>query len=122
MTRMQQLDASGKAAALPPLGLAGHLVSYLFDAGPVGHGAMGPTPISHTELAAWQHNTGVNLAAWEARALRRLSHDYLAASQDAQDPDCPPFYVDLPPTDERAHIALGVRAILGGRTTPQKAH
>jgi len=125
MTRLQQIEHQGLAPALPPAGPAAHLLGYLFDAGPVGYGAMGEVPLSHGELAAWQHNTGVELQAWESRALRRLSTEYVSASNQATEPDCPPFYL---PADElqdrRQDVASRVRGIFGALTKPQpaKAH
>ena len=102
------------------MGAAGHLVGYLFEVGPVGYGAMGPVPLSHSELAAWQVNTGIELAAWEAKALRRLSMDYLAASNAAQAADCPPFYTERPVSENRSAVNNAVRNILGGLARPSK--
>jgi hypothetical protein len=123
MTRLQRMEAQGQQPALPPMGAAGHLVGYLFEVGPVGYGAMGPVPLSHTELAAWQANTGIELAAWEVRALRRLSSDYLAASHAAEAMDCPPYFTEAPVNENRAAVSNAVRAIFGGRASnPPKAH
>lgn len=115
MTRMQQIENAGRTPDLPPIGAAGHLVGYLFDAGPVSHGSMGPVPLSHADLAAWQANTGIELQAWEARGLRKLSTAYVAASQDAQQADCPPFYIEKPANDHRQAVSDGVRSIFGAR-------
>lgn len=120
MTRLERMEAQGQQPPLPPMGAAGHLVGYLFEVGPVGYGAMGPVPLSHSELAAWQANTGIELNAWEARALRRLSMDYLAASNAATAPDCPPFYTDKPATEQRVAVSNAVRNILGGLASPRK--
>jgi hypothetical protein len=115
MTRLERMEAQGQQPPLPPMGAAGHLVGYLFEVGPVGYGAMGPVPLSHTELAAWQANTGIALEAWEAKALRRLSMDYLAASNAAHEADCPPFYLEQPVQENRHAVSNAVRNILGGR-------
>lgn len=120
MTRLERMEAQGQQPPLPPMGAAGHLAGYLFEVGPVGYGAMGPVPLSHSELAAWQANTGIELNAWEARALRRLSMDYLAASNAATAPDCPPFYTDKPVTEQRVAVSNAVRNILGGLASPRK--
>lgn len=124
MTRLERMEAQGRQPPLPPMGMAGHLVGYLFEVGPVGYGAMGPVPLSHSELAAWQGNTGIELSAWEAKALRRLSMDYLSASNAAQEPDCPPFYADKPVVENRTAVSNAVRNILGGlvRPSPKEAH
>jgi hypothetical protein len=51
-------------------------------------GGMGNAPLSHSEIAAWQGNTGIELSAWEARTLRTLSAEYLNSAQDAEDAKC----------------------------------
>ena len=51
-------------------------------------GGMGAAPLSHSEIRAWQDNTGEVLTAWEVKTLRRLSNDYLVAAQDAEKPNC----------------------------------
>jgi len=122
MTRLQQLEAHRQVPELPPTGPAGHLLAYLFDAGPVGQGAMGAVPLSHSELAAWQANTGIELAAWEAKALRRLSSEYVAASHDAADVACPPFYIDREEADRREAVANRVRNIFGARARASTRH
>lgn len=127
MTRLERMEAQGQQPALPPLGAAGYLVGHLFECGPVGYGAMGPVPLSHLELQAWQANTGVELQAWEARALRRLSQDYLAASNAAQALDCPPYFTEQPVGEQRAAVSDAVRNIFGRRAASaqqqqQKAH
>jgi hypothetical protein len=71
--------------------------------------------MSHADLMAWQLNTGVELQAWEARALRRLSTAYVVASQDAQQVDCPPFFIEQPANDHRQAVSDGVRSIFGAR-------
>lgn len=53
-------------------------------------GGLGAAPIGWRDLSAWQEITGVDLMAWEARALRQLSAEYVGASQDAKDPSAPP--------------------------------
>ena len=81
-----------------------HVLGYLFEIGPVMTGAMGPAPITHTEIDAWQANTGVDLAAWEARVMRRLSIEYIGEMQRAEKPDCPPPWTppEVPQLDRAA--------------------
>lgn len=55
---------------------------------------MGNAPLSHSEIAAWQSNTGIELSAWEARTLRQLSAEYLASAQEAEDEKCKPPWGD----------------------------
>lgn len=75
---------------------AAYLLGYLFDIGPVQSGGMGLAPISHPEILAWQHNTGICLESWQAVFLRGLSTEYVRASTDAKQPDCPPPWADAP--------------------------
>lgn len=115
MTRMQALHAAGSAVPLPEAGIASHLVGYLFDIGPVGHGAMAAVPLSWPEIRAWEQATGIELATWEARAIRQLSGDYLSMSQLAEAPDCPAPWVDPGDHERRAAVADKVRAVFGRR-------
>lgn len=73
---------------MPEIG-AEHVIAYLFEIGPTLFGNMGEAPLSHTEIAAWQENTGVVLSSWEARSLLLLSKEYLLQAQRAEKPDCP---------------------------------
>jgi hypothetical protein len=114
MTRLQTLQAKGLSPDLPDAGLAAHLLGYLFEVGPI---APGPEPVSWTELQAWQHATGIELQTWEARALRRLSYDYLDATLEAQSPTCPAPYTEQPSIDNRQAVANAVRHIFGNRKT-----
>lgn len=66
-----------------------YLVTYLWEIGPVLHTGMGPVPLPHQEIRAWQVNTGIELQPWEARCLRELSKDYLVQESKGRDPDEP---------------------------------
>ncbi len=87
--RIKEIAAGNGQPSYPERTLYTHLSDYLFDVGPTQAGGMGAVAISHGELVAWQHNKGIEISAWDASTLRRLSHDYLAASQAAEDPNCP---------------------------------
>lgn len=73
---------------MPPCD-AGYMIGYLFELGPTIAAGMSDGPIPHSEIEAWQRNTGIELDAWEARTLRRLSFDYLVESHKATAIDCP---------------------------------
>ena len=123
MTRLEQITQAGRNPALPDAGPASHLVRYLFESGPTMAGGMSGAPLSHGEIAAWQLNTGIELTAWEARTIRRLSCEYLAVSQDAAEFDCPAPYVEQDARPEqRERIANRVSAIFGARAKQEKAH
>lgn len=85
----------GVPLAMPECGAA-HLLVYLFEIGPVLQGGMGDAPITHTELQAWMENTGIELTAWEARIVKRLSLEYLSEQQRATAPDAPCPWPDAP--------------------------
>jgi hypothetical protein len=71
------------------------LTEILFDAGPILQGGMGASPLTATELRAWQQGTGTRLTPWEFRTLRTLSSAYLSELQQASDPSRPPPFGDL---------------------------
>lgn len=119
---MQRYEDQGLQPPLPDPGLAKHLLGYLMEVGPVGQGAMGPVPVTHSDIAAWQANTGSELTAWEARTLRALSIDWCNTLHAATAEDFPPPWVDVEQS-ERDRVAAQVRSIFGGRARQQrKAH
>lgn len=97
----------GLKAEYPPLDCFAYLPDYLFEVGPGQSGGMGPAVLSHTELAAWQANTGIVLDAWEVRTLRTLSSVYLHSASEAEDGACkPPFVRDVQQEQQRQSIDL----------------
>lgn len=112
--RMQAYIDKGIDLPLPDAGCAAHLVGYLFDAGPMSYGAAGAVPLQWQDLTHWQHNSGIALQAWEATTLRRLSRDYVTASQEAESPTCPAPWLpeDHASADTRKAVAKHVRSIL----------
>jgi len=96
------MEADGLEPELPEV-YAPHLIGILFEIGPT----MGDGPLTHGELRAWMQNTGIELQAWEARYLRRLSIDYMVQSQ--QPDNCPAPYQPEDMTEEnRAAVAKQV--------------
>lgn len=95
---------------------AAYLVNFLFEVGPVESGGMSPSPLSHREIEAWQRNVGVELNAWEATTLRRLSQEYLGMSSEATSPSCPPPWTPAPvdDPDHAEKVAKRVREMLRG--------
>lgn len=65
-----------------------YLVQYLFEAGPVGNNGFGPEPLTWQEIEAWSRLTQVDLDAWEALTLRKLSDLYSAQLVRSADPKC----------------------------------
>jgi len=102
------MEADGIDPEFPDVG-ALHLVSYLFEIGPTMPGGMGDAPLTHGEIRAWQDNTGIDLHAWEARYLRRLSIDYMVQSQKSVKADCPsPYQPDIMTEENRSAVAKQV--------------
>lgn len=112
-TRWQRLSEGDSA---PPLPECDHeaMVQWLFEAGPVVAGGMGPASLSHSEIAAWSANTGVPLSSWDARMLRRLSQAYLAQSQGSTAFDAPPPWQPEPEPERRIALATHIRSVLRG--------
>lgn len=73
-----------------------HLVSYLYEIGPTLPNGMGESPLTHTEIEAWQRNTGIQLDSWEARTIHMASLQYLSESQKATNPSAEAPWVDAP--------------------------
>ncbi len=94
---------------MPDPGAASHVLAILLEIGPASSSGMGVVPISHLELAAWQSNIGVELNAWEARTLIRLSREYVSESRSAEKPDAPAPWSSDPSPKDRKIIALSMR-------------
>jgi len=114
-SRLQKILADGGEPLLPPLEAGGHLFELLMSIGPVLAGGMGPVPIDHRELRAWQDNTGHALAAWESVVLRRLSVEWLAESRLAEQPDRPAPWGAPEQSFDRAVVADRISAALKAR-------
>lgn len=87
-TRLERMKANGIIPALPP-NPAPYLTDWLFEIGPTVPNGMGPGPIGWHDLTAWQALSGVDLLPWEAKLMRRLSHDFIAEMSAAKKMDCP---------------------------------
>lgn len=107
-SRSEILNKNGVSDPEMPSCDALYLVDYLFEVGPVASSGMGPVPLSHAEISAWQHNTGIALDAWEARTLRALSLIYLGESQRATALDHPAPWADAPYA--RLHVKVKAAA------------
>ncbi len=117
LSRLNQIYADRKASKddnraidMPPCDGVQYLVTYLWDVGPTINTPMGEAPVSHTEIAHWQDNTGVELDSWEATFLRKLSREYLAQAQLSVKPDCPPPWGII---ERRAMVARKIDEIFG---------
>lgn len=113
-TRLQDHQARGMPLPLPDAGAGAHLVGYLLEAGPVRATGMAHVPLCWQDLSAWQHNTGIELNAWEARTLRAMSAAWHHASVEAEAPTCPAPWLPAAATqpDTRRAIASHIRSVL----------
>ena len=93
---------------------AAYLAGYLWEVGPTEVGGMGPAPLSHSEIAGWQENTGIELTSWEARTLRCLSLAYINQTENAKKPTCPPPWLVIPKEEARDSLARRIRDALRG--------
>lgn len=91
-----------------------YLANYLWEIGPVSSGGMGPAPITHMEIRAWQENTGIDLSSWEARTLRDLSGAYLGQSSQSEDPSCPAPWSTVSLEDRRKMLPKLIKSALRG--------
>lgn len=98
VTRREALKKEMKMAEIDELEMppcdAQHLVGYFFEMGPTMAAGMVDAPLSHSEIDAWQRNTGIELDAWEARTIRRMSRDYVNEAHRASERDCPSPWAD----------------------------
>lgn len=86
------------------------------EVGPTESSGLGQSPLSHQELLAWQINMRRSLQPWEISFLRRLSMEWIAESQAAEDPNAPAPYTRPEVSDERAiNIANTLRARIRAR-------
>lgn len=91
-----------------------YLVDYLFEVGPTGAGGMGPAPLTHQELLAWQQNMRRFLQPWEISMLRRLSIEWISESHRAEERDAPaPFSPGISDEELRA-VSARLKAEMRG--------
>lgn len=111
-SRAVRMAADKVELPLPAVKQGAYLLGYLLEVGPVFGGGTERTPITFSELQAWQHLVGVHLRPWECRMLRRLSRDYLTQSAEASSRSCPAPWT--PPAEaNRKRVAAQVGSIFG---------
>lgn len=69
-----------------------YILEYLFEIGLT----LGDAAITHSEIRAWMDNTGVDLTAWEARAIKVLSETYLSMCHESRNPETETPWADAP--------------------------
>jgi hypothetical protein len=86
---------------MPDIEHGAYLLEYLSEIGEARHSGTMLSPVDWQEIKAWQDATGVELSAWDAKVIRRLSSVYVAQYFDAGDPNCPPPWMPSQPSGER---------------------
>lgn len=92
---------------------APHITERLIEIGLTEAAGMGVGPISWPTIDAWQRVTGVRLAPWVARLIRRLSTEYVAFSHAAESENCPPPWYDGPTEREVQTEQARLEMLLG---------
>ena len=105
VTRLKKMEADGIVPMTPPLPEDLPYIEWLLEIGPTEAGGMGAVAIGWRTLQAWQDCTGILLAPWEARLLRRLSGDWLTENERARKPDCPAPWSPEPTESSREVVA-----------------
>ena len=113
LSRLEQMRIDQIEPQLPECD-AVYLADYLWQVGPTVAGGMGPAPLSHQEIAAWQANTGIELSSWETRTLRSLSVAYLNESHEAKKPVRPAPWLPTQREEARMTVAKKVKDALRG--------
>lgn len=113
LTRLQKMRETEKndlyLPEMPPVD-APHLIAHLWEIGPALSGGMGPAPITHEEICAWQALTGIELNPWEVRSLRRLSREYIGEMQRAEKIDAKAPWQPADYVPDLSAVAMDMRA------------
>lgn len=113
LSRLDELKKAGiRNPPMPPNPMP-HLVDRLIEMGLTEAGGMGAAPLSWLTIDAWQRVTGVTIAPWEARLIRRLSTDYLAMSRAAESENCPAPWRAPITAEQRASEVERLKLVLG---------
>ena len=86
-------DENHSAVDLPPIDFAWHIIGYLQEMGYCSSQGFGPSPLSFTEISAWQRVTDTPLSHWEATAMRYLSSEYVRKLKASESHTEPPVYL-----------------------------
>jgi hypothetical protein len=106
------MKKGGTTPRMPPNPLP-HVITRLVEMGLSEVAGMGVAPLSWLTIQAWQCSTGVDLAPWEARLIRRLSVDYVAESRRAESENCPsPWHAGVTQRERDTEEAR-LRLVLG---------
>ena len=112
LTRLDRMKKDRIEPQMPP-NPAPHIIARLTEIGLTESNGMGASPLSWREIEAWQRNTHVRLAPWEARLMRHLSLEYVGESRRAESENCPaPFRAEVTQREREVEEA-NLRMVLG---------
>lgn len=104
LSRAEQMKKDGIPLRMPP-NPAPHIVDRLIEIGLTEAAGMGAVPLSWREINEWQRAMEIPLAPWEARLIRKLSVEYLAASRRAEKELCrPPWQAEVTQAERDAEL------------------
>jgi hypothetical protein len=86
-TRLKQKTTAKQDILFPP-NPAEYLTDWFREIGPTIASPMGEVAIGWSDMVAWQELTGIELDAWEARTIRRMSRAFIDQRHEAKKPDC----------------------------------
>jgi hypothetical protein len=112
LSRFDQMKRDRITPAMPPNPVP-HILARLIEIGITQPGGMGPVPLSWSEIANWQRDTGVRLEPWEARLMRQLSISYLGELALAESENRPAPWRTEVTAREREVEEARLRAVLG---------
>ncbi len=94
------MEDRGEHPLLPPVAHR-HLIGWWLEIGPTAPGGMGDAPLPIAQIRNDMEALGVDLAPWEARAIRRMSREFLSQQHEARKPHCLPPYTA---SEEQAQV------------------
>jgi hypothetical protein len=91
-SRAEKIEANGGRPLMPDILGAEYLVGYWVAAGRCSAGAMGPVPLSASEIVSWQRGTRTELLPFEFSTILEMSRGYVEMLHAGEKPSCnPPF-------------------------------
>lgn len=89
-----------------------YLFEFLIELGVFQETGMAASPLSWQEILAWQAQIGVSLQAWEVKAIKLLSREYVAQMDLAKKANYPMPYGLV--KHDKIEVAKHIKNILRG--------
>lgn len=84
---------------------ADYLVGLFFDSGLMSSTAMGPSPLSWTDIHHWDTSLALGLSTWEKRVIKSMSNSYVAELTAARDQNRKAPWVNSTSEESKANLA-----------------